>query len=59
MQNFYIRYFLLVFILKDSFFLNVWQKAQRNGLAVEPQEEAKVVDGQELPEVKTDKVHLF
>ncbi|XP_016147912.1 protein LYRIC [Sinocyclocheilus grahami] len=31
------------------------KKAQRNGLAVEPQEEAKEVDGQELPEVKTDK----
>ncbi|XP_016313727.1 protein LYRIC-like [Sinocyclocheilus anshuiensis] len=34
---------------------NAEKKAQRNGLAVEPQEEAKVVDGQELPEVKTDK----
>ncbi|KAK2902711.1 hypothetical protein Q8A67_007424 [Cirrhinus molitorella] len=34
---------------------NAEKKAQRNGLAVEPQEEAKVVDDQELPEVKTDK----
>ncbi|XP_059424307.1 protein LYRIC-like [Carassius carassius] len=34
---------------------NTEKKAQRNGLAVEPYEEAKVVDGQELPEVKTDK----
>lgn len=43
----------------NNSFLNVWQKAQRNGLAVELQEEAKVVDGQELPEMKTDKVNLF
>ncbi|XP_043116650.1 protein LYRIC [Puntigrus tetrazona] len=34
---------------------NAEKKAQRNGLAVEPQEEAKALDGQELPEVKTDK----
>ncbi|KAI2654998.1 Protein LYRIC [Labeo rohita] len=34
---------------------NAEKKAQRNGLAVELQEEAKVVDGQELPEMKTDK----
>lgn len=34
---------------------NAEKKAQRNGLAVELQEEAKVVDGEELPEVKTDK----
>uniref|UniRef100_A0A8C0YGD5 Metadherin b n=2 Tax=Cyprinus carpio TaxID=7962 RepID=A0A8C0YGD5_CYPCA len=34
---------------------NAEKKAQRNGLAAETYEEAKVVDGQELPEVKTDK----
>ncbi|KAG1936648.1 protein LYRIC isoform X2 [Pimephales promelas] len=34
---------------------NAEKKAQRNGLAVEPQEDAKVLDDQELPEVKTDK----
>uniref|UniRef100_A0A672KQ64 Protein LYRIC-like n=1 Tax=Sinocyclocheilus grahami TaxID=75366 RepID=A0A672KQ64_SINGR len=34
---------------------NAEKKAQRNGLAVEFQEEAKLEDGQELPEVKTDK----
>ncbi|ROL41347.1 Protein LYRIC [Anabarilius grahami] len=34
---------------------NAEKKAQRNGLAVEPQEDAKVLDGQELPEGKTDK----
>ncbi|XP_048008683.1 protein LYRIC isoform X2 [Megalobrama amblycephala] len=34
---------------------NAEKKAQRNGLAVEPQEDAKVLDGQEPPEGKTDK----
>uniref|UniRef100_A0A8C1R013 Metadherin b n=1 Tax=Cyprinus carpio TaxID=7962 RepID=A0A8C1R013_CYPCA len=34
---------------------NAEKKAQRNGLAVELQEEAKVEDVQELPEGKTDK----
>lgn len=41
------------------FKINVSQKAQRNGLAVEPQEDAKVLDDQELPEVKTDKVIMI
>lgn len=45
-------YYLIVFYFK----INVSQKAQRNGLAVEPQEDAKVLDDQELPGVKTDKV---
>ncbi|XP_056331437.1 protein LYRIC isoform X3 [Danio aesculapii] len=34
---------------------NTEKKAQRNGLAVEPQEEVKTADDQELAEVKADK----
>lgn len=34
---------------------NAEKKAQRNGLAVEPQEEVKTADDQELAEVKADK----